>query len=345
MNLSKKIHILNGRNPQKSRGGAATWILNILPYFEKEFHIKLIYIPDSWLKLTIVPDRLKAFFYTFIYCLFHIRKKSLVFSHSPEMGYIASFFTKKLIHLSHGNTNPMENPTFKAGKLFKGFYNHIDKRLVRKAILYYTVGEPLKNKKFINQPILKPSDIIIKSNEQRKNIIFAGRLEKVKKIETLIKIYNGLPEKIKDENLFIICGTGSLLEKLKETVHLLDLENNIVFRGHLAYHDVLVEISNAKLMVMASEFEGFPMSIAEALSLGTPVVSSNVGSIATVIKDNFNGFCLNKEESEALFSEKWVKVLGHFEIFSANALESSKVFNPEVIYSGIINDFKEKGIL
>jgi len=339
------LFILNGRNPYKSRGGAATWILNILPYFEKDYHIKLIYVPDTWLKLTFVPDRFKAFVYTFFYCLFHIRKKSLVFSHSPEMGYIASFFTKRLVHLSHGNTNPMANPTFKAGKLFKGFYNHIDNRLVRKSILYYTVGEPLKDKKFINQPILKPSDIILKSNEQRKNIIFAGRLEKVKNVEKLIRIYNNLPERIKNENDFIICGTGSHFEKLKEAVHLLHLENHIVFRGHLAYHDVLEEISKAKLMVMASEFEGFPMSIAEALSLGTPVVSSNVGSIATVIKDNFNGFCLNKEESEAFFSEKWVEILDRFDYFSANASASSHVFNPEIIYSEIIMDFKEKGLL
>lgn len=339
------LFLLNGRNPYKSKGGAATWILNILPYFEKDYNIKLIYIPDTWLKLTLVPDRLKALVYTFFYCLFYIRKKSIVFSHSPEMGYIASFFTKKLIHLSHGNTNPMENPTFNFGKLFKGFYNLIDNRLVRKSILYYTVGEPLKDKIFINQPILKPIDITLKSHEQRKNIIFAGRLEKVKNIEKLIRIYSCLPEKIKNENQLIICGTGSLFDKLKETVYQLNLKKNIVFKGHLTYHDVLEEISKAKLMVMASEFEGFPMSIAEALSLGTPVVSSDVGSIATVIKNEYNGFILNKNETETLFSEKWVKVLDHFEKFSANALESSKVFNPEVIYSEIINDFKEKGII
>lgn len=341
----KELFLLNGRNPYKSRGGAATWILNILPYFEINFNIKLIYIPDSWLKLTFIPDRLKAFVFTFFYCLFHIKKESIVFSHSPEMGYIASFFTKKLIHLSHGNTNPMENPTFKAGKLFKGLYNHMDKRLLKKSLLYYTVGKPLKNKIFINQPILKFTDIIPKPNEQRKNIIFAGRLEKVKNVEKLIRIYNKLPEKIKKEHSFIICGTGSLVEKLKETTSIMNLEKNVIFKGHLAYKDVLVEISKAKLMVMASEFEGFPMSIAEALSLGTPVVSSNVGSIDTIIKNKYNGFCLDKKESEEVYANKWNEVLNHFDFFSANALASSKVFNPEVIFSEIKNNFKEKGIL
>lgn len=340
-----ELFLLNGRNPYKSRGGAATWILNILPYFEKEFRVKLIYIPDSWLKLTFIPDRAKALVFTFFYCLFHIKKESIVFSHSPEMGYIASFFTKKLIHLSHGDTNPMEYPTFKAGKLFKGFYNHIDKRLLKKSILYYTVGKPIKNKIFINQPILTLKELIPKSNDQRKNIIFAGRLEEVKNVEKLIQIYNKLPQKIKNEHSFIICGTGSLIEKLKKTTSQLNLEKNIVFKGHLNYKDVLIEISKAKLMVMASEFEGFPMSIAEALSLGTPVVSSNVGSIETVIKNEYNGFCLQKKESEEFYANKWNEVLNHFDIFSANALASSKVFNPEIIYSKIKKDFKEKGIL
>jgi glycosyltransferase involved in cell wall biosynthesis len=339
------IFILNGRNPYKSRGGAATWILNILPYFEQDFKVNLIFIPDRWLKVKFIPDRIKAVFFTIYICMFYIRKNSIVFSHSPEMGYIASFFTKKLIHLSHGNTNPVEKPTYKIGKLFKWVFNLMDKRLIKKSLLYYTVGEPLKHKKFISQPILKPTDIKIKSNEERKNIIFAGRLEKVKNIEKLIKIYNFLPEKIKNENQLIICGTGSLFNKLKETVEQLNLKNNIVFKGHLAYHDVLEEISKAKLMVMASEFEGFPMSIAEALSFGTPVVSSDVGSIATVIKNGYNGYCLNKDDPESIFAQKWLEILTDFEKFSFNALESSKVFNPENIYSEIISDFKLKGIL
>lgn len=341
----KTLIILNGRNPYKSRGGAATWILNILPYFEKDFKVKLVYVPDSWLKITFIPDRIKAVVYTFFYGFFNIRKNSLVFSHSPEMGYIASFFTRKLVHLSHGNTNPLENPTFKIGKYFKWVFDLIENRLLKKSILYYTVGMPQKNKIFIYQPILKSDKIQIKTKEQRRNIIFAGRLEKVKNVEKLIKIYNNLSEKIKKENHFIICGTGSLFEKLKEAVHLLRLENHIVFRGHLAYHDVLEEISKAKLMVMASEFEGFPMSIAEALSLGTPVVSSNVGSIEMVIKNNYNGFCLYRDDPEAKYSEKWIEVLDNFTFYSENALKSSQIFNPSVVYSIIIDNFNMKEII
>ena len=53
----------------------------------------------------------------------------------------------------------------------------------------------------------------------------------------------------------------------------------------------LLKISN--LFVLPSYNEGLPVAILEAMSYGIPVISTNVGSIEEVVKDNETGFIVN----------------------------------------------------
>lgn len=66
-----------------------------------------------------------------------------------------------------------------------------------------------------------------------------------------------------------------------------DRANQIDFIG--ASNDVASFLSNAKIFVLSSYFEGFPLSIVEAMSHGVPVVASNVGGISEMIKDGHTG--------------------------------------------------------
>jgi glycosyltransferase involved in cell wall biosynthesis len=79
------------------------------------------------------------------------------------------------------------------------------------------------------------------------------------------------------------------------------------------------------------------MVIAESLSVGTPVISTNVGDIQSVIKDGFNGFLLPVSFTYSDFYDKIISILADYEHFSTNACKSSSVFNAQEIADSLIS--------
>ena len=97
-------------------------------------------------------------------------------------------------------------------------------------------------------------------------------------------------------------------------------------------------VSDKRLLLMASTTEGFPTSIAEAFSVGVPAISTDVGSVTSVLTDNVNGFILPKEFNDDDYVKDIEIVLKNYDRFAQAALESSKVFNAERVTKGVIND-------
>ena len=51
---------------------------------------------------------------------------------------------------------------------------------------------------------------------------------------------------------------------------------------------------------MPSHYESFGMVALEAMAMGTPVIASEVGGLAYVVRDGFNGFLVPRRNAEAL---------------------------------------------
>jgi glycosyltransferase involved in cell wall biosynthesis len=60
-----------------------------------------------------------------------------------------------------------------------------------------------------------------------------------------------------------------------------------------AVGDLLV---NASVFCLASRFEGLPLSIIEAMSIGLPIVATDVGGVAEIVADEANGFVVPVED-------------------------------------------------
>ncbi|MDR0606119.1 MAG: glycosyltransferase [Bacteroidales bacterium] len=336
----KRMLIITIRNPYQTRGGASAWVLNIEPYLKQSFDLEYLILPAFWLNITFIPDRLKGVVQTFFKCLLSGRKYDYFFSHSPETSFIAVLFSKNVIHVAHGNTNPVQSPTFKVGKIFYGLYEYMLRVTIKKSLLFYTVGEEKPYAKTINQPINSEEKPLVP--EKKRGFIFVGRLEAVKNIFRIIDIYNLLPENIRSEHSLSIYGQGTLENKLKDYASRTVAKDRIFFKGHINNKDLVKRTNESYLLIMASEFEGFPMTIAEALAMGTPVVGTDVGSINKVVKNGYNGFLISKEADNMLFVEAIVDILDDYETYSKNALESSTVFSPQEIYNQILTDIQKK---
>jgi len=333
------VLILNGNDFNSGHGGQASFIKNLHPYLNNVFELKYIVLPNFLIKQHFIPLRLLNLFQVLFFLLWGRKKFNLIISHSAEASFIASFFEKPFIHIFHGNNNSLTKSIFWYGKYFKWVYVYFDKRIIKRAAKLYTVGEFREGTEKFNNPIdIHLSKEIIP--EERKDFIFAGRLETTKNVDSIISIYNSLPDIYKTDNFLHIIGSGTQEIKLKKLVNKLKLKDKIIFHGQLTNEKAIEKISRSSILLMASSHEGFPMVIAESLTVGTPIISTDVGDIRSIVKNGYNGFLLPLDYDIGSYVNKIIEILGEYQNFSINAIKSSNVFNAKEIASFFIADCK-----
>jgi glycosyltransferase involved in cell wall biosynthesis len=111
--------------------------------------------------------------------------------------------------------------------------------------------------------------------------LFAGRLIPQKGIKTLIAAWQLLDKKIPLK----VVGRGDLASCFEA-----DLPG-VEYLGVVPRSQVLELMQQAKLLIFPSEwYEGFPMTIVEAFAAGLPVVASQLGSMAEIVRDGESGW-------------------------------------------------------
>ncbi|MEZ4859914.1 MAG: glycosyltransferase [Caldilineaceae bacterium] len=142
------------------------------------------------------------------------------------------------------------------------------------------------------------------------NILFVGRIEPLKGIDTLLLAMSILqerhPEAIKNTCLAIVGGdpwTDDLdtemarLQKLRAELGIHDL---VTFLGAKDQEILPYYYAAAEMVVMPSHYESFGMVALEAMAMGTPVIASEVGGLAHLVKHGVNGFHVPSRDPEAL---------------------------------------------
>ena len=126
-----------------------------------------------------------------------------------------------------------------------------------------------------------------------------ARITPVKDHLNLLRAFNLLKEQLPSEKmpLLAIVGDGDIRNELEDFCQKNSL-NTVSFLG--ARDDVEQILSQTDVFVLSSVAEGIPMTILEAMSASTPVVSTAVGGIPEVIDDCVDGFLVEKSNPEAL---------------------------------------------
>lgn len=89
-------------------------------------------------------------------------------------------------------------------------------------------------------------------------------------------------EKIPDAEL-VICGDGPLLSDLKVLAGNLGLSERVIFLGRLGQDALIEQYQAADVLVLASENEGWPNVLLEAMACGASVVATNVGGVPEIL--------------------------------------------------------------
>lgn len=117
-------------------------------------------------------------------------------------------------------------------------------------------------------------------------VTFTGRLVEGKGIGVLLAAWKKVVVDFNNICLFIL-GQGPFEKPSKKLCQKLGIEENVRFIGLV--NDVREYLAISDLFVFPSFHEGFPNSVLEAMACGIPVISTKIGGVVDVIKDEENG--------------------------------------------------------
>jgi len=114
-----------------------------------------------------------------------------------------------------------------------------------------------------------------------------GRIERVKGHEDLIAGFALLPKECQQKIKLFFIGSGDAkeIERLKNLANYLKVPDALVFTGYIPGSSQSIIAQLNLLVVMAKDFEGFGLSIGEAMSVGTPVMATRVGAIPEIMNE------------------------------------------------------------
>ncbi len=194
------------------------------------------------------------------------------------------------------------------GKTFLSFINSLISRF-SKSILFQS--NAVKNDIDQNTNLLKKNknyEVIhlgvsrsenINNNKDLLNNIFETQDKKIHKIGMLSRIeeskghldlveaFNKLSSENKNKIRIYFIGNGTKKEllKLKNKINSLNLNNFFVFTGYLDIDSVKILSKLDLFLSLTKTFEGFGLSLAQALYAGTPVLSTNVGAVTEFLNN------------------------------------------------------------
>lgn len=160
-------------------------------------------------------------------------------------------------------------------ELLDVFGQSYDKKIHR---IYNGISEefrPISENKLIN--LLDQYQL-----KYKKYFLTVGTVEPRKNLATLLKAYSRLNTDIQKKYPLIIAGArGWLNEELDQLVQKIPSES-IRFLGYIPQHELPLLYSGAHIMLYGSIYEGFGLPVAEAMSCGTPVITSTATALVEI---------------------------------------------------------------
>ncbi|WP_363551062.1 glycosyltransferase [Caldifermentibacillus hisashii] len=138
--------------------------------------------------------------------------------------------------------------------------------------------------------------VVSNTRNDKLYIVSCSVIRKVKRLDLLIEALKEL-ENLKIPYLWTHIGDGPEFNNIKKlAIKKLNM-NNVTFTGFLKNNDVLnwYKENPTTVFVNLSSSEGVPVAIMEAISMGLPVIATDVGGTREIVENNVNGFLLNRD--------------------------------------------------
>ena len=132
------------------------------------------------------------------------------------------------------------------------------------------------------------------------NLIIVSRLVIQKNIDLVInalKILNNVNLKLN------IIGEGSEISKLEKLINDFNLHKQVKLLGKIDNNEISKFLSNSDIFIQASDYEGLPHSVLEAINYEVPILSTEAGGCKDLLNDGERGFIISTPPNKNLIAE------------------------------------------
>jgi GalNAc-alpha-(1->4)-GalNAc-alpha-(1->3)-diNAcBac-PP-undecaprenol alpha-1,4-N-acetyl-D-galactosaminyltransferase len=170
--------------------------------------------------------------------------------------------------------------------------------LTESALAFYPTGKGYRSIVMPN-PVVTPAPTVETDRLLVSPMSIAiGRLQPQKGFDLLIRAFHQLRYKYPDWQLTIL-GEGPMRGELEQLRSQLQLTDRIHLPGQV--QNVNAYLRQADIFVLSSRFEGFPMSLCEAMACGLPVLATDcLSGPREIITDGIDGMLVATEDVDAL---------------------------------------------
>lgn len=217
--------------------------------------------------------------------------------------------------------------------------------------LNYICLTEFNKEKLLGLKQIKPEKIFVKPNfvdsngkvipyEERINqVVYAGRLDKLKGINLLLQVWKRVEaEQGAEAPKLVICGTGPMEDWCKEYIAEQKLKN-VEMRGFVQNIETKKIISTSKVLILLTQwYEGFPMAILEAYSVGTPVIGSDIGNVRSLIWEGITGYIVQHDSEDSIYD---TLVNSNYDLCDNVRNVYEKNYSRKLNYQQLINIYRE----
>ena len=167
--------------------------------------------------------------------------------------------------------------------------------------------------------------------KKEKLCLFVARLVQDKGVKRVMEIWHKVSKQHPDWRLEIV-GDGEMRDWMKEYTAQNGLENSVSFEGFQSQMEPYYQ--RASILLLASDFEGWWLTLVEAMSEGcVPIAFSSYRSIFDIIDDGVNGLLVNPFDIDCYASElhRLMSDTAFFTALQQNAVTKSNCFKIDKI--------------
>ena len=351
-------------------GGPATFVPKIAKYFQDElnYEIEILTLSDN--KNSNINDdfsvkridRNLPIIYRWLKTIFTIYKlgknKDLIFVNGlgTEATIANIFLNKKIIRKIVGD--PVWERAYSKAKISEsfdefqvknyGFSISLQKKVrsfsIKKSDIVVTPSKHLKNFilnlgfknkiEIINNGVFIPEENTNIFTNDQINITIVSRLVSHKNIEKIIKAISDLNSPLINLN---IIGDGPELNQLQKISLESNNKDNIIFHGKLNRDEIDHIFLNSDIYIQASNYEGLPHSLLEAMSYGIPVLCTPVGECKEILGNEDRGYILDLPVSKNNIKSKISQIIGEKDIANKKGERGKDFINEKY---NLTNSFK-----
>ncbi|HET6578824.1 MAG TPA: glycosyltransferase family 4 protein [Gemmatimonadales bacterium] len=234
-------------------------------------------------------------------------RPDLIHAHSAKAGILARLVGRALripvVYTAHGWTFTPGIPAWQAA-----VYRRLERSVAPLAGKIITVSE-FDRQLALDARIAGPDRLITVHNgiadvspdlravpsRTPPRLVMVARFGAQKDHPTLLRALAGLQDQPWELDLI---GDGPLVGQMKALAGSLGLASRVRLLGQRM--DVGQLLAEAQVALLATNWEGFPLSILEAMRAGLPVVASSVGGVSEAIQEGETGYLVPRRDAESL---------------------------------------------